>query len=97
MASVVTLPPSFQNVSETSLWVSVVPGGSQNSGGMQNSVRVSEPQGQERSAGDLVGSGTEDHWNDMAAYCQGVPITGCVPLPDYLGTLELELTKVDIW
>lgn len=62
-----------------------------------NSLRVSEPQGQERSAGDLAGSGTEDHWNDMAAYCQGVPITGCVPLPDYLGTLELELTKVDIW
>lgn len=27
-------------------------------------------------------------------YCQGVPITGCVPLPDFLGTLELELTKV---
>lgn len=38
-----------------------------------------------------------DHWDGMAAYCQGVPITGCVPLPDFLGTLKLELTKVDIW
>lgn len=35
----------------------------------------------------------------MAAFSSdwGVPITGCVALPDFLGTLELELTKVAIW
>lgn len=28
---------------------------------------------------------------------RGMPITGCVTLPDFLRTLELERTKVDIW
>lgn len=44
-----------------------------------------------------MGSETEDHWDDMAACCQGVPVTGCVTLPDFLGTLQLEQTKVGIW
>ena len=39
----------------------------------RNSLNISESQSREPSAGDLAGSGTGDHWNDMAAYCQGVP------------------------
>lgn len=87
MASVATVPPSFSLRHPFGSLYRQVPRTLEVCRNARGLRAVSGPQGMSWALGQRT----------PGTYCQGVPITGCVPLPDFLGTLELELTKVNPW